>query len=333
MAVLAARHYREQRLTADQAATRPWRTGLRALVDGPTFESQFSPNWADNCPPGSIEATTSPAAYLTALFRWATQVIEPLADVDEGQPVFLAARRPDLAGLMLDNTSLERVEPTLGIVNEILESAARKHLDDHNEKGRSVDDALLEARYPFGLPFERYMSQINAVLGRKDGNLGELVRQLDPHYPYFCRSGLHSQRSDDALQMDTALGPEQRALLLEAPYFPRGARRASARSVQTRTNPRTLLREPLHALQTSFFMRHYGVGDVQELVRLDTFCLRTGLDQDGLESLLSIQRYAPMASPNVPGLAPATPARFGSVYINAALEPTIGVHSSEDGHR
>lgn len=189
LAVLAARHYREQRLTASEAAEQPWQTGLRALVDGPTFDSQFSPNWNDNCPPGSIEATTSPAAYLTALFQWATQVIEPLANVEEGQPIFLAERRPDLAGLILDNQSLERVEPTVGIVNEILQGAARKHLDDHNLKDRSVDDALLEARYPFGLPFERYMSQINRILQPKGYGLGDLVRQLDPAFPYFCRDG------------------------------------------------------------------------------------------------------------------------------------------------
>lgn len=332
LAVLAARHYREQRLTASEAADQPWQTGLRALVDGPTFDSQFSPNWNDNCPPGSIEATTSPAAYLTALFQWATQVIEPLANVEEGKPIFLAERRPDLAGLILDNHSLERVEPTVGIVNEILEGAARKHLDDHNLKERSVDDALLEARYPFGLPFERYMSQINRLLQDKGHGLGDLVRQLDPEFPYFCRGGLHSLRSDEALQLDTALGPEQRALLLEAAYFPRGARRVSARSVQTRTNPRTALREPLHALQASFYRRHYGVAEVEEVLPLSAFCLRTGLNQDAVESLLSIQRYAPVASPNVPGLVAPSPAQFGSVYINAGLEPTIGVTSVEGGH-
>ncbi len=332
LAVLAARHYREQRLTAAQTTEQSWRTGLRALVDGPTFDSQFSPSWGDNCPPGAIEATTSPAAYLTALFQWATTVIEPLANTEEGEPIFLAARRPDLAGLVLDNQSLERVEPTIGIVNEILEGAARKHLDDHNLKDRSVDDALLEARHPFALPFERYMSQINAILRRKDFSLGDLVRQLDPAFPYFCRGGLHSLRSDDALQMDTMLGPEQRALLLEAAYFPRGARRASARSVQTRTNPRSLLREPLLHLQAGFFQRHYGVEKAEDLLPLSTFCLRTGLDQDGIESLLSIQRHAPVASPNVPGLAAATPARFGSVYINAATEPSIGISSADGEH-
>ncbi|MFJ4375069.1 Tc toxin subunit A [Pseudomonas japonica] len=333
LAVLAARQYREQRLTAQvEIPSPPWRTGLRALVDGPTFESQFNPSWGDNCPPEAIEATTSPAAYLTALFQWVTQVIEPQANQEEGKPIFLAARRPDLAALMLDNHSLERVEPTIGIVNEILESAARKHLDDHNQKTLAVDDALLLARYPFGLPFERYMSQINAILQRKGYSLGELIRQLDPDFPYFCRGGLHSPRSDEALQLDMAIGPEQRALLLEAAYFPRGMRRVSTRSVQTRVNPRTLLRESLHTLQSGFYQRHYGVAKADDLLPLSAFCLRTGLDQDGVESLLSIERHAPVASPNVPGLAAPTPARFGSVYINAGTEPTIGIVSVDGEH-
>lgn len=330
-AVIAAREYREQRLTATTPGEQPWRTGIRALVDGPTFDSQFNPSWSDNCPPGAIEATTSPAAYLTALYQWATQVIEPQAIADDN-PIPLAERRPDLAALRLDNASLERVEPTVGIVNEILESAARKHLDDHNEKQRSVDDALLGARYPFGLPFERYMSQINAVLQRKGYGLGDLIRELDPDFPYFCRGGLHSLRSDDALQMDIAIGPEQRALLLEAAYFPRGARRTSARSIQTRTQPRTGLRASLHTLQSGFYRRHYGVDSADDLLPLSAFCLRTGLDQDGLESLFSIERQAPAASPSVPGLAAPTPGDFGSVYINAGVTPVIGISSVDGEH-
>ncbi|WP_175650704.1 Tc toxin subunit A [Pseudomonas sp. Marseille-P9899] len=329
LAVLAARHYREQRLTGTASASAPWRTGLRALVDGPTFENQFQPSWGDNCLPGAIEATTSPVAYLVALYQWVTTVIEPMAN---DQAITLAQRRPDLASLMLDNQAFERVEPTIGIVNGILERAARKHLDDHNQKDRTVDDALAETRYPFALPFERYLLQIRAVLQREDYGLGDLIRQLDPDFPYFCQGGLHSQRSDDALQMDMAMGPELRALLLESPYFPRGARRASTRSVQTRSNPRTLLRESVHAAQSGFYPRHYGVDTARDLLDLSAFSLRTTLDQDAVASLLSIEQHAPTASPHVPGLAPASPARFGSTYINAGEEPVIALASKDGTH-
>lgn len=330
LAVLAARHYREQRLTATQAAAPSWRTGLRALVDGPTFESLFNPSWSENCTPDAIEATTSPAAYVAALFKWVTEEIETKADPAKRIP--LAQRRPDLPGLVLDNQSLSRVEPTIGLVNEILERAARKHLDDHSEFTRSVDDALLESRYPFALPFERYMSQITGVLLRKKYSLGDLIRQLDPAFPYFSQGGLHSQRSDEALHMDLAIGPEQRGLLLEAPYFPRGARRLSSRSVQTRVNPRTLLRESAQVAQNNFYPRHYGVETQKPLQDLSVFCQRTGLDQAGVESLLSIETCAPVASPNVVGLDGASPARFGSVYINAGLEPVMGVASDGGKH-
>lgn len=330
LAVLAARHYREQRLTATQTAEPSWRTGLRALVDGPTFESLFNPSWSENCTPDAIEATTSPAAYVAALFKWVTEDIETKADPAMRIP--LAQRRPDLPGLLLDNQSLSRVEPTIGLVNEILERAARKHLDDHSEFTRSVDDALLESRYPFALPFERYMSQITGVLLRKKYSLGDLIRQLDPAFPYFSQGGLHSPRSDEALHMDLAIGPEQRGLLLEAPYFPRGARRLSSRSVQTRVNPRTLLRESAEVAQNTFFPRHYGVETQKPLQDLSVFCQRTGLDQAGVESLLSIETCTPVASPNVVGLDDASPARFGSVYINAGLEPVMGVASDGGKH-
>ncbi|MNO26185.1 hypothetical protein D3C76_160340 [compost metagenome] len=318
MAVVVARQFREQRLTAQNPPALQQRSGVRALVDGPTFESQFNPSWASNCLPEAIEASTSPAAYLTSLYRMAIERIEP--EGMQAQIMSLAERRPDLADLLLDNTSLRRVEPTLVIVNEILERAARKHLDDNNQRGKSVDDALLACRYPFALPYERYQTQINHVLQRKDYTLGDVIRRVDPDYPYFKEGGLHSMRSDDALQLDTALGPEQRALLLESPYFP-----GSARAV----NPRSLHRVSASQNQATFFKRHYGVDTMDELKDISVFCQRTGINQVELESLLSIETCAPQASPNVPGLAAASPARFGSSYINAGSEPALTVLTSD----
>lgn len=322
MAVVVARQWREARLTGQTPVAQQYRTGVRALVEGPTFESQFNPSWAANSLPGAIEATTSPAAYLVDLYRLAKR-IEAKGVADEIIP--LDVRRPDLATMILDQVSLDRVEPTVGIVNEILTQAARKFLDDNNRRDVEVDDVLLDTRYPFKLPYERYQAQINNVLQRKGQALGDVVRHLDPQFPYFAQAGLHSLRSDDALQLDGAMGPEQRMLLLEAPYFPLGSTTS-----RRRVNPRTLLRESVADVQSDFYHRHYGVATREALMRTDVFCHRTGLTQGELESLLSIETRAPLASTNISGIAPASPARFGSVYVNAGREPVLGV-SSEGG--
>jgi len=318
VAVLAARQMREQRLKASEPASAAMaRSGVRALVDGPSFESQFTPSWSSNCMPGAIEATSSPAAYLTSLYRLATQTIEPLAI--EGEAITLAKRRPDLVDLTLDPVSLERVEPTVVIVNEILERAAREFLDGRNRSEEAVDDVLLATRYPFQLPYERYQAQINHVLQRKRYQLGDVVRQLDPKFPYFKEQGLHSAASDDALQLDAAFGPEQRALLLEAPYFPLTNLARKAPGLQRQA--------AMAVAQASFYNRHYGVANAEPLVDIPTFCKRTGINQAQLEDLLSIETRAPVASPNVAGLAPASPAVVGSSYINAGTAPTLGVVS------
>ena len=186
MSVVIARRFREQRLSASvREANRP-PSGVKGLVDGPTYTEMFNPDWANHCPPDAIEATHSPVAYLTDLYRFAKE-LEATGDPTKVIP--LDVRRPDLKEMMLDHTALNRVEPTIVLVNEILEKSIRTHLDDIGLEEKTVDDALLETRYPNALPFERYTSQINYVLGRKDRMLGDAVRAADPDYPYFKEPG------------------------------------------------------------------------------------------------------------------------------------------------
>ena len=49
MSVVIARQFREQRLTASvRHANRP-PTGIKGLVDGPTYTDMFNPDWANQC--------------------------------------------------------------------------------------------------------------------------------------------------------------------------------------------------------------------------------------------------------------------------------------------
>lgn len=330
-AVVTARLFRERRLSTGVRTAYSPGNGVKGLVQGPTYNDMFTPNWAEMCPPNAIEATTSPIAYLTDLYR----EVHKIEATAKGRSFPLATRRPDLAGLMLDHTALNQIVPTLTLSNEILETSISQFLNEHHG-GLAVDDALLKTRYPMGLPYERYQQQITYVLGRKKQSPGDAIRSTDIHYPYFKEPGVHSLRSDDALQQDTGLGPEQQSLLLEAPYFPFGGAEQSDKqgavpSAPLRINPRSRLIEDEEIRAVDFFQRHYGVIDSGELFDTQTFCLRTGITTDELDSLLSVGPYAPTVSPNGGvTVAPIDGATFGSVYINGGTSPAIAIETLTD---
>lgn len=331
VAVVTARLFRERRLSTGVRTAYSPGTGVKGLVQGPTYTDMFTPNWAEMCPPNAIEATTSPIAYLADLYR----EVETIEGTAKGQSFPLATRRPDLAGLMLDHTALNQIVPTLTLTNEILETSITQFIDDHHN-GLAVDDALLHTRYPMGLPYERYQQQITYVLGRKKQSPGDAIRCADIAYPYFKEPGVHSLRSDEALQQDTGLGPEQQSLLLEAPYFPFGGQEQSdkqdvAASTPLRINPRSRLIEGEDIRASDFFERHFGVIDNSLLLNTETFCLRTGITTDDLDSLLSVGPYALTVSPNGGvTVVPIDGATFGSVYINGGTSPAIAIETLTD---
>ncbi len=292
MTAMVARQFREQRLTASVRRAVRSDSGIKGLVDAPTYTDMFNPDWANHCPPDAIEATTSPIAYLADLYR-ETAAVEAMGDKDSA--VTLASRRPDLAGLMLDHTALNRIEPTLVLVNEILHTSIRNYLDGISLNDKSVDDVLLETRYPFALPYERYQQQINYVLERKQRLPGGPIRAADPTYPYFKEPGLHSLLSDIALIQDTGLGPVQQGLLVEAPYSVLAQTGADSRVLgRPCINPRSGRIERASASSAAdFFKDNFGITDSYALTDTQTFCLRTGLSTDQLDELLSVGAYVP----------------------------------------
>lgn len=334
ISVVTARQFREQRLTtAIRRALEPG-SGIRGLVDAPTYNDLFRPDWANHCPTDAIEATTSPVAYLADLYREA-QKIEQSGRTEDGQQnrILLSDRRPDLAGLWLDHSALERVEPTLVLVNEILETSARHYLESFGDE-RSLDDVLLDVRYPTTLPYERYQQQINYTLQRKERLPGDVIRCTDPAYPYFKEPGVHSLLSDIALVQDTGFGPVQQGILLEAPYFPEfdPEQEPEQPLALARINPRTRLLETSGTDPEHFFKTNFGEGDVLRLLDTQTFCLHTGLKTEELESLLSVGAYAPYSSVNFISSdeVPVDGAVFGSVYVNAGISPAMAIETTGD---
>ncbi len=329
MSAVVARQFREQRLTASVRHALRDAIGVAGLLDTPTYTDMFNPDWANHCPPDAIEATTSPVAYLADLYR-EVQVIEKAGDQD--RIITLASRRPDLASLMLDHSAFNRLEPTLVLANEILEKSIRSYLDGISLQDKSVDDVMLETRYPFVLPYERYQQQINYVLNRRQRLPGDPIRSADPAYPYFKEPGVHSLLSDIALIQDSGLGPVQQGMLVEAPHVATATPETGAESASLRrVNPRNGRLESVSSVTTGFFKENFGIDDIRKLSDTQTFCLRTGLTTDQLDSLLSVGAYAPSLSANVddPG-APLDGSAYGSVYINAGQGPAIAIESLEE---
>lgn len=339
-AVIAARQFRERQLVSAVRSAQPDH-GSRALVDGPNFTHLFAPSWAANALPGSIEARTSPVAYLADLYSYVMNLQRQAADAGFADDIVtIDQRRPDFKNLWLDEAAVNQVVPTLSLVNEALEAGIRRHLGegpgDPSAEDHRVDRALIEARYPFDLPFHRYQAQVNHVLGRKQLTLGDVIRVMDGGYPYFPKGGLHSLRSDLAMQQDACLSPAQQALLTEKPYFDPDTRdqprTPAAPSVIT--DPRTGRIVDAQARQETFYRRHYGVESAAPLHTVPEFCIRTKLKPTDLDGLLSIQTRSVIASANAPDDAPVTsPAAYGARFINAGQEPPIGIQTDESGEQ
>jgi hypothetical protein len=91
------------------------------------------------------------------------------------------------------------------------------------------------------------------------------------------------------------------------------------------------------ANKLEYYQRNFGttVEDWQDLNQVKFFGQQTGLDTRDIESLLSIREFAPTRSANVTVYESEQPGadesqRSGSVYLNAATSPALGIVYSED---
>ncbi|MBD9440842.1 Tc toxin subunit A [Pseudomonas sp. PDM04] len=306
LAVHTAREYREQRLVRQGPANPLHRTGIRALVDTPTFDDLFDPDWEGAAPVGAPDSSISPAAYFVRLVILARD-LEARAGNNAGL-IKLDTRRPDLTQMVIDTTSLFQIRANVTLVNEVLEGVIKKALSPETFKDQLVDDFLLEARFPHRtLPFEWYTEQYRLVLDEYKLMLGDVVRAIDLSAPYFKQPGVRGDLSDVALHQSCKLGPLQQLLLTE--NFLVGETGAE-----------------------KFYLDNFGSTDkkLQDSVH---FCAQTAIDADKLTSLLSIEQHAPALSPNVISSARAatSPKDFGSVYINFGTTPAMGLSKPESG--
>ncbi|VEF12564.1 toxin [Pseudomonas fluorescens] len=305
MATFVRRRFIEHTLTQAGGDVAPSASGLLSIVPGPSYENLFPTDFEKLSPPQALESTASPVAYMMELLRW----IERLDDVVENdQKYLLHDRRKDLKALTVDYSTVHQSVSAVDIIVPVLETFITA-----NDATSNLDDALLAARYPNGLPYYQHWVSIDWVSRHHGMSVGHVAQRVDVHFPYFLKERAWDADLARALSHASRLGPYQRGLLSEPPVD--------------------------IADKVDFFRSNYGTGDVdyQDLNRVIIFGERTKLDSGQIEALLSVRDHAPVRSPNVlfePVNAPALPEseRSGSVYLNNQEKPAVSINFARNFH-
>jgi len=304
LATWVLRGFIEDQLTRHEPLPSHLRQGLLALVDGPTYEGLFKPNFGNKCPSDAIEAIHSPVAYAVWLKHWSERRLVPSEASDA---YALTLRRKDLDLLRIDPVTTHRVVSSVEVVSAVLE----KSIADSLGGGGNLDEKLSRRRYPNGLPYHHPWTTLDELTQDLGISVGVVVRWCDPAFPYFLRALPWGDTNGHALTQAARLSPVLRQLLVEASPFPDGE-------------------------QDSYFKENFAARssiESQNLNQTFFFNQRTQLTQSGLEALLSVESFAPTLSEHALMLdARITPGHSGSVFVNNGLaEPSMFIrYGGED---
>lgn len=305
MAIFVRRQFIEHSLQSEKTEGAGPSSGLSSMVKGPTFERLFNPNFDGSCPPQALESLASPVAYLIELLRWIDKRIESIPNT-EGK-LLLHDRRKDLKPLVVDFNAVHRSVSSVDVIVQVLETFIKGHGTQPD-----LEQAMIEARYPNGLPYYRHWVTLDVVAWHHGLSVGNFVHMVDRSFPYFLQEQAWDDDAGRALAHASRLGPYQRKLLTEDPAKFEG--------------------------REYFYSQNFGTDKLytyQNLNQVPFFGERTKLDTPGLEALLSVRGFAPVRSANVKytEAVPAEPesGRSGSVYINANTHPAVIIAGSGDG--
>lgn len=304
LATRVLRSFIEDQLTRHEPLPSHLRQGLLALVDGPTYEGLFKPNFGNKCPSDAIEAIHSPVAYAVWLKHWSQRRLVPS---EANDAYALTLRRKDLDLLRIDPVTTHRVVSSVEVVSAVLE----KSIADSLGGGGNLDEKLSRRRYPNGLPYHHPWTTLDELTRDLGISVGTVVRWCDPAFPYFLRALPWGDTSGHALIQAARLSPVLRQLMLEPSPFPDGD-------------------------QDSYFKENFAARSSIESLNLNQtffFNQRTQLTQSGLEALLSVESFAPTLSEHALMLdARITPGHSGSVFVNNGLaEPSMFIrHGGHD---
>lgn len=297
MATYVRRQFIEHILVADRSAQGAPSSGLLSMVDGPKYEDIFKTAFEEMSPPDALESCISPVAYLIDLLVWVRDRIETQGD---GDKIALDKRRTDLKKLSIDFNAVYQSLSSVDIITSVLEAFIVA-----NQPSSDIEDTLITSRYPNGLPYYQHWVTVDGIAQLKALSVGDFVDAVDLSYPYFL-GGSKAARPARALSHASRLGPYQRDLLTEA--------------------------MPAADAWEDFYLVNFGAGETEwkTLHHVPYFAAQTKLDTLSLESLLSVEAFAPVRSANVTYDSPPTTqqpesGRSGSVYINANSHPGVSI--------
>ncbi|MBF6032575.1 Ig-like domain-containing protein [Pseudomonas sp. P155] len=306
MATYLSRQFIEQQLSGGDGVPEP-ADGLLSWVTGPRYELLFNTEFDRMALPESLESMASPVAYLIFLLLWIRDRIESVKLDPPGFP--LEERRADLMDLSVDFNAVFRPVSSVDIIVSVLERFIAEHSTE-TDPPETIEDAMIEARYPNGLPYFQHWVTVDGVAQLNNLSVGDFAHAVHLDYPYFLQSGTWIGFAERALAHSSRFGPYQRNVLTEPPV-------------------------PF-ADRNAFYRDNYG-SDIehdagpQNLSQVPYFGEHTKLDTLAIERLLSIRDFAPVRSANV--IWPEDPVesgRSGSVYINANAYPGVNINIADE---
>ncbi|MCX2544697.1 Tc toxin subunit A [Pseudomonas sp. COW5] len=310
LAVYLRRQFIEQSLIGQPIKTPSLAGGFNT---GPSYELLFPTPFEQFAPVGALEDATGVVAYLVALWNWVGNNIEKKGDSDPATgKIPIHTRRVDIKELLIDANAMHQTISAVDIIVKVLEAFIAKNSD---EPDLDLEEAMIQRRYPNGLPYYKHWATINTVVAHHGLSVGHFARWVNADYPNFLLPDARNGDAGRALAHASRLGPFQRTLLTEPLALP--------------------------AEKEAFYKKNYGTDELtwQNLNQVQFFGQRTKLDAEGVEAFLSVRRYAPTRSDNVRVYAPPaeTPAqeseRSGSVFINGGKSPAITVDYDKGLHR
>lgn len=135
----------------------------------PSYQDLFGEVDFCSCP--ECRTIFSPAAYFVDLMSMQSKYI-----LQPNEELKLTARRSDLETIELSCKNTNELVPTISIVNEVL-------INSLNDKAENYE-ILNSAKYPFNLPFNKPLSDINTLLKTNDLSLFKVYKELN-NKPFF----------------------------------------------------------------------------------------------------------------------------------------------------
>ncbi|WP_460065754.1 Tc toxin subunit A [Pseudomonas sp. S2_H08] len=296
LATYVRRRFIEHHEQADKVGPTGPSSGLMSLVKGPQLERIFDLQLGAKCPSDSLESMFGPSAYLVFLYRLIRDLIESVGD-DTKLP--LHERRTDLMKLTVDSKAVNAPESSVDVIVRVLQAFIAANTEV------PLEQALIKARYPNGLPYYQHWITVDGVAGFNGRSVGDFANIIDEKFPNFLHSGSLTRLAAAARAHASRLGPYQQQLLTE-PY-------------KTVDN------------YVAFYLDNFDVGAhiaIQGLAYIFSLTEHANLVAEEVISLLSVGDHTPWRSANVnypdQTLLPES-GRSGSVYINNNAHPAIGI--------